>query len=72
MLDFGGSWEDRLDLIKFSYDDSYHASIQMTLFETLYGRRCRSPLRVSLKEYEVLHLRLFHNLENQKVFHTFL
>ena len=44
VLEFGGSWEDRLDLIEFSYNNSYHASIQMAPFEALYGRRCRSPI----------------------------
>ena len=43
-LDFGGSWEDRLDLIEFSYNNHYHVSIQMAPFEALYGRRCRSSL----------------------------
>ncbi|XP_074314032.1 uncharacterized protein LOC141649237 [Silene latifolia] len=43
-MEFGGSWEDRLDLIEFSYSNSYHASIGMTLFEALYGRKCRSPV----------------------------
>ncbi|XP_074282738.1 uncharacterized protein LOC141607280 [Silene latifolia] len=44
VLEFGGSWEDRLGLIEFSYNNSYHASIGMTPFEALYGRKCRSPL----------------------------
>ncbi|XP_074304823.1 uncharacterized protein LOC141639644 [Silene latifolia] len=41
---FGGSWEDRLGLIEFSYNNSYHASIGMAPFEALYGRKCRSPV----------------------------
>jgi hypothetical protein len=44
VLEFGGHWEQRLDLIEFSYNNSYHASIQMAPFEALYGRKCRSPL----------------------------
>jgi len=44
VLEFGGSWEERLDLIEFSYNNSFHASIQMAPFEALYGRRCRSPI----------------------------
>ena len=44
MLEFGGSWEDKLDLIEFSYNNSYHASIKMAPFEALYGRKCRSPI----------------------------
>ncbi|XP_021764228.1 uncharacterized protein LOC110728866 [Chenopodium quinoa] len=41
-LDFQGTWEDHLDLIEFSYNNSYHASIGMAPFEALYGRKCRS------------------------------
>lgn len=26
------------------FNNSYHSSIQMTLFDALYGRRCRSPI----------------------------
>lgn len=33
-----------MDLIEFSYNNSYHASIKMAPFEALYGRKCRSPL----------------------------
>ena len=43
ILDFGGSWEDHLPLVEFSYNNSYHSSIGMAPFEALYGRPCRSP-----------------------------
>ena len=42
MIDFKGSWDDHLSLIEFAYNNSYHSSIQMAPYETLYGRRCRS------------------------------
>ena len=44
MIDFGGSWERHLPLVEFSYNNSYHTSIQCAPFEALYGRKCRSPL----------------------------
>ncbi|GJT85748.1 putative reverse transcriptase domain-containing protein [Tanacetum coccineum] len=31
-------------LVKFSYSNSYHASIKAAPFEALYGRKCRSPV----------------------------
>ena len=43
-LDFQGSWIDKLHLIEFSYNNSYHASIEMPPFQLLYGRPCRTPL----------------------------
>ena len=42
MIDFKGSWDDHLSLIEFAYNNSYHSIIQMTPYEDLYGRRCRS------------------------------
>ncbi|XP_074300636.1 uncharacterized protein LOC141631928 [Silene latifolia] len=44
VMEFGGTWEDRLDLIEFFYNGSYHTSIGITPFEALYGRKCRSPV----------------------------
>ncbi|XP_070008484.1 uncharacterized protein [Nicotiana sylvestris] len=38
------SWDDHLPLIEFAYNNSFHASIQITPFEALYGRRYRSPI----------------------------
>jgi len=43
-LEFKGCWDDHLSLIEFSYNNSYHTSIQCAPFEALYGRKCRSPL----------------------------
>ncbi|GJR23055.1 putative reverse transcriptase domain-containing protein [Tanacetum coccineum] len=44
VIDFGNGWERHLPLIKFSYNNSYHASIKAVPFEALYGRKCRSPI----------------------------
>ena len=44
VIDFGNSWEKHLPLVEFSYNNSYHTSIQAAPFEALYGRKCRSPL----------------------------
>jgi hypothetical protein len=44
VLSWKGSWEDHLALAEFAYNNSYQASIKMTPFEALYGRRCVSPL----------------------------
>ncbi|GJU63151.1 putative reverse transcriptase domain-containing protein [Tanacetum coccineum] len=42
VIDFGKGWEKHLPLVKFSYNNSSHASIKATPFEALYGRKCRS------------------------------
>ncbi|XP_074282975.1 uncharacterized protein LOC141607517 [Silene latifolia] len=39
-----GVWWIRGGEIEFSYNNIYHASIGMTPFEALYGRKCRSSL----------------------------
>ena len=43
-MDFKGSWIDRLHLIEFSYNNSFHASIRMAPYEALYGKKCRTPM----------------------------
>ncbi|CAN6695210.1 unnamed protein product [Malus baccata var. baccata] len=37
VLQFGDSWHDRLDLMEFAYNNSFHSSIGMLPFEALYG-----------------------------------
>ena len=44
VISFKGSWEKWLPLAKFSYNNSYQASIKMAPSEALYGRKCRTPL----------------------------
>ena len=44
ILDFGESWSKYLTLVEFAYNNSFHSSIQMALYETLYGRKCRCPI----------------------------
>ena len=44
VMEFGGHWHNFLPLAVFSYNNSYHSSIDMAPFEALYGRRCRSPI----------------------------
>ncbi|GJS68625.1 putative reverse transcriptase domain-containing protein [Tanacetum coccineum] len=36
VLDFGGSWDVHLPLVKFSYNNSYHSSVKCVSFEALY------------------------------------
>ncbi|GKB62506.1 putative reverse transcriptase domain-containing protein [Tanacetum coccineum] len=44
VIDFGGSSNIHLPLAKFSYNNSYHSSICCAPFESLYGRKCMSPV----------------------------
>nr|GEU75641.1 putative reverse transcriptase domain-containing protein [Tanacetum cinerariifolium] len=37
-------WDRHLPLVEFSYNNSYHTSINATSFEALYGQKCRSPI----------------------------
>ena len=40
----GQSWDKNLPYAEFSYNNSYQASLKMSPFEALYGRKCRTPL----------------------------
>jgi hypothetical protein len=43
-LKHGGSWDKSLPYAEFSYNNSYQASLKMSPFEALYGRKCMTPL----------------------------
>jgi hypothetical protein len=43
-LQHGSSWDKSLPYVEFSYNNSYQTRVKMSLFETLYGRKCRTPL----------------------------
>ena len=44
VLDFKGYWVKYLPLVEFAYNNSFQASIGMTLYEALYGRKCTTPI----------------------------
>src|ERR1051325_997764 len=44
VLEQGGAWDSYFPLIYFTYNNSFHLSIGMAPFETLYGRRCMTLL----------------------------
>ena len=41
---YGSDWKKSLPHIEFSYNNSYQASLKMSPFEALYGRKGRTPL----------------------------
>ncbi|GKC46505.1 putative reverse transcriptase domain-containing protein [Tanacetum coccineum] len=44
VLDSRGSWDVHLLLVEFSYNNSFYSSMRCAPFETLYGRKCHSPM----------------------------
>ncbi|KAA3487512.1 reverse transcriptase [Gossypium australe] len=44
IIGFEGSWEKYFLLVEFTYNNSYHSSIKMALYEVLYGHKCRNLL----------------------------
>ena len=44
VMDKPTKWEDYLHLVKFAYNNGQHASLGMSPYEALYGRRCRTPV----------------------------
>jgi hypothetical protein len=47
VLTYNKDWEQSLPYAEFSYNNCYQASIGMSPFEALYGRKCRTPLMSS-------------------------
>ena len=44
VMDKPTKWEDCLQLVEFAYNNGQHASLGMSPYESLYGRRCRTPM----------------------------
>nr|GEU62485.1 putative reverse transcriptase domain-containing protein [Tanacetum cinerariifolium] len=45
VIDFKSSWDRHLPLVEFSYNNSYHTSINAAPYEALYEKKCRSPIK---------------------------
>ena len=55
VLDFLGSWDRYIFLMKFAYNNSYQSSICMAPYESMYGRKCRTPICwTELNEHKVI------------------
>jgi hypothetical protein len=44
VMDKPYKWEDYLHLIEFSYNNGYQASLKMSSFEALYGKKCNTSI----------------------------
>ena len=44
VMDFPRAWDEKVALIEFAYNNSYHTSIGMSPYELLYDKKCRSPI----------------------------
>ncbi|XP_050217641.1 uncharacterized protein LOC126668493 [Mercurialis annua] len=64
VLDFQGSCDSHLLLIEFSYNNSYHASIEMAPYEALCGCKCRSS--ICWEEVPLIKLRLETSFSRHK------
>jgi hypothetical protein len=65
-LKYGKSSDKSLPYVKFSYNNSYQASIEMTPFEALYGHQCRKIMFWSqMGESQVFGLEELRDAERQ-------
>ena len=44
VMDNPSKWEDYLRLVDFTYNNGQQESLRMSPYESLYGRRCRTPV----------------------------
>lgn len=44
VMDRPSKWDDYLYLVEFTYNNGYHASMKMSLFESLYGKKCNTQV----------------------------
>ena len=44
VIDMPTKWQDYLHLVEFTYNNGQQASLGMSPYEALYGRRCRTPV----------------------------
>ena len=68
VMDKPTKWEDYLHLVEFSYNNGQQASLGMSPYEALYGRRCKTPSTWNnLVNRVVLGLELLKEMEQEVV-----
>jgi hypothetical protein len=66
VMDKPSKWEDYLHLVEFTYNNGYQASLKMSPFEALYGKKCNTPVsRDNLADRVVFGLELLKEMEEQ-------
>jgi hypothetical protein len=68
VMDKPSRWEDYLHLVEFAYNNGYHASLKMSPFEALYGRKCNTPVRWdNPADRPIVGLELLKEMEDQMI-----
>jgi hypothetical protein len=68
VMDKPSKWEKYLHLVEFSYNNGYQASLKMSPFEALYGRKCNAPVSWDNPAYrEVVGPNLLREMEEQMI-----
>jgi hypothetical protein len=68
VMDKPSKWEDYLHLVEFAYNNGYQASLKMSPFEALYGKKCNTPVCWDNLAYRVvLGLEFLKDVEDQMV-----
>ena len=66
VIDYEGSWDRRIPLVEFVYNNSFQLSIRMVPYEAFYGRKCRTPLCwTELNEKKVIGPDLIQEIEEK-------
>jgi hypothetical protein len=68
VMDNQTHWEKYLPLVEFAYNNSFHSSIGMPLYEYLYERPCRMPLSWErLEDRVIVEPELIQEMEEQVI-----
>ena len=66
VINFPGSWDRYIPLMKFAYNSRYQAIIGMAPYEALYGRKCRTPACwTELSEYILIGPDIVKDIKNK-------
>jgi hypothetical protein len=68
VMDKPSKWKDYLHLVEFAYNNGYQDSLRMSPFESLYSRKCDTPISWDKPTYRVVRgSELLRDMEDQVV-----